>query len=196
MTLTIEETATGYVVKDQSDKMVVKLMETPEFSKRKLKDMVNTITEKYDTVQWLNDGSAISVFDKTKKLISFYWHEDDDWKYGIRTKEDAIELAEEFIRLYKMDYFPPATIRDAKIEYFQPFYHVISNHKRVAKFRDERDARDYKKSITGDAVVDTIGLLSHSGKWVNSIYKCSDSIDIQTYCELLMDFMDKKRDCK
>jgi len=190
MTLTIEETATGYV------KMIVKLMETPEFSKRKLNDMVNAITKEYNTLQWFNDGSTIKVRKGTTNLIAFYWNENDDWKYGIRTKEDAIELAEEFIRLYKMDHLPILTTNYVKIEYLSPFYHVINNHKRVAKFRSERDARDYKKKLTGGAVVDEIGLLSHSGKWVNSIYKCDDSIDIQIYCRLLMDFMDKKRDCK
>lgn len=196
MTLTISETATGYVVKDQNDKMIVKLMETPQFPKRTLKDMVETITKKYDTVQCYSDGSAINVVDRTTKLIAFYWDKNDDWKYGIRTKEDAIELAEEFIRLYKMDHLPLLTTNYVKIEYLAPFYHVINNHKRVAKFRNEKDAKEYKESFDGGAVIDSIGLISHSGKWVNSIYKCDKSINIERYCRLLMDYMDKKRDCK
>lgn len=46
-------------------------------------------------------GSCVDVVINGRTVLSFYWAEKDRWKYGIRTKDEAVELAEEFVRQYK-----------------------------------------------------------------------------------------------
>lgn len=71
--------------------------------KIKAKEILKGIKHECDSSEPRIDkgGSCVDVVINGKTVLSFYWAEKDRWKYGIRTRDEAVELAEEFVRQYK-----------------------------------------------------------------------------------------------
>lgn len=134
----------------------------------------------------------ISVQHKSKELVNFYWAGDDNWKYGIRNKGDALKLARHFIELYMMDYLPSPKTKG--IEYVRHINHVevYSGDELIATFKNMSEAERFYNDYCDESFdINKHGLKSHSSQWDRSIRTTRNiEKDSRTYCLLLMDYMD------
>lgn len=124
-------------------------------------------------------------------LYGIYWDENDTWKYGIRNKQQAYEIAEYIVELLRMDELPTPSKR--------PF--IVKECSRtsiyqgtccIAQFNCEDDAEWYMQNIVScDLRLNDRGMKSKSSRWINSILIWHDA-DISKICGLVADYIDEK----
>lgn len=129
------------------------------------------------------------------KEVEFYWDSGDVWRYGIRTKKDALKLAKEFIRLYMLEELPKP--KEPNITIKQQFgrWTVRKNGRRIASFSSKSEAEEFynEKGRDMSEIFNYSGLKSFSLKWDRSIRSTSlNNSEFKTYCQLLMDYMDSE----
>lgn len=144
-------------------------------------------------------GSSIEVKQSGKTLLSFYWSDKDKWRYGIRTKEEALELAEEFVnQLDNPQDYPSCNITIVKKEFTCGSVAVFDkDDNKIAIFESNRMADLFLDSI--DCVpldkFDPWGLESSSSAWDRSIRHSSSltkikDIPIDDWILSLMQYID------
>lgn len=166
------------------------------FSKEMASLIASKIDEMLDELPHICEScDFIEVRKGTNELMTFYWHYDDDWKYGIRTKKDALKLAKHFISLYMMDELPSSEKRTCEIRPSLTGTKAYVNGEHIATFVKSSDARDfYDEAYDGE--INGYGLKSHSHKWDRSIRTNHfNKEDTVRYCHLLMDYMDTWEEC-
>lgn len=141
------------------------------------------------------DNSIAVVNGEGRSIISFYWHRRDNWRYGIETKQQAIELAKEFVRLYKSDEELPLTrITPSRLGHTMTGVNVYVDDDKIAFFREGRYARKFAEERYSAGInLDDEGLSSHSSAWNKSILTDTSTIKEQSsqdWVKALMKYMD------
>jgi len=180
------------IVKVYDDYFDSKLPVTKEMSKQIAEKIRSEVLTQYPLIS--QNGPSVYVDCGEDSIISFYWAEDDDWKYGIKSKKKAMELAKEFVRLYMLDELPSTEKVALTIKNGLNDTHVYKNGRKIAEIDSYEKARklysDGYRNITDEIALH--GLQSHSSKWDRSILSRSlNPTELTHYCMLLMEYMDK-----
>jgi len=168
------------------------------FSKLEAVDIVEKI---YDDLIlkpiYTSDSTTVYISKNGKELLSIYWGENDDWRYGIKTKEEAEELAREFIRLYELDELPKPKVKTVRIPYTcGSTVPVEVDGETVAEFGSRREAKEFFSDYLNlDDEWSSWGLHSHHGGWDRSIRRGSlEGRELRKYVLLLCDYMNENWD--
>jgi len=164
------------------------------FSKEEATEIVEDIYDKLKmrpTIQHQCD--RISVVKGCQTLIVVYWGERDKWRYGIRTKEEAIEIASEFVRLYSLDTLPQPIVCPIKYSYDWDGVSVVDiNGNTLAKFSSKSNARCYFRDYLDNNEINNDGLKSHHSGWDRSIRRGTiKGKELKRYILLLLDYIDE-----
>lgn len=137
-------------------------------------------------------GSWIEIFEGKKSLCTIYWRSDDDWKYGIKNKEEGRRIANKIVEIYK-DSRPFVYCGRKVIEtsLYTSLIAVRNSHGKVfAKFRNMDEQKKYFEDCK-IIDMDSNGLKSYSEKWDRSIrFNHSNKDEIKKILYPLLDWMD------
>ena len=157
------------------DSLIIASANWEMLGKDKAENFLEEIKHEYesDKARVREGCNSIDVVVNKKTLLSFYWSKKDKWKYGIRTKEEAIDLAGEFARQYNSEgYRPSSEIMLVKRKSMIDEVLVYdSDDELIATFESSRLADMFLDSINCVAEVyfDPWGLESSSPAWDRSI---------------------------
>ena len=140
----------------------------------------------------------VTIYRGIVGIASIYWSEDDDWEYGILTKDEAVEIAEHLMKLFKMDTLPHSKPHPFIV--FRGRYEVVDSIDTLGSFKEVEDAKffvsnvlDKKPLIRND--INEHGIRSYASCWANSVRFHSDSEfssdEIKKYSLLILDYIDK-----
>ena len=146
------------------------------------KNWVELNVENKYTIQPSPNTCTVSVKNwKSLTVFTVYYHPDDTWKYGVDSKEKAIELCEKFIELKEKEITNRVETIKVKKKCYPDLYEVVDNGKTIGTFKKRIDAFMFASTIKPLDL--TKGCPSLSKRWKESI-RGIDSISEDIFNEL------------